>query len=154
MQTIAAYASPAFMAFVSPFLLGLIFWLVAQHAWKAQVPYMKIVEVMGLAAMISVLETVVRFLLILNTTKIWANLSPALLIRDFDLTNPLHSLALLANPIIFWLLMVRAIGLARVCRVSTAKASAWMFGLWFVYTGLTWSMGVAGQFLNKKMGGH
>jgi hypothetical protein len=153
-QTIAAYAAPAFIAFVTPFLLGLIFWLIAQRAWKAQVSYMKIVEVMGLATMISALETVVRCLLILNTTKIWANLSPALLISDFDFTNPLHSLALLANPLIFWLLIVRAIGLARVCRVSTAKASAWMFGLWFVYTGLTWSMGALSQLINKKMGGH
>jgi hypothetical protein len=35
-----------------------------------------------------------------------------------------------------WLLTVRAIGLARLTGASTAKAAAWVFGLWGLYAGL------------------
>src|SRR5436190_15406067 len=91
-QTIGFFASPILMAFLPPFILGLLFWFVAQHVLKAPLPYLKIVEVFGLAAMISVLETVVRTLLILVTGNLSASLSPTLLIKDFDPAKASHSL--------------------------------------------------------------
>src|SRR4051794_25035898 len=89
-QKVAVFAMPAFVAFVTPFFVGLIFWLVAEFAWKAELPYMKVVEVIGLATMIAVLDAIVRSLLILITGKVWAAFSPALLIKDFDPSNALH----------------------------------------------------------------
>jgi hypothetical protein len=151
-QTVGYLAMPILMGFLPPFILGLLFWFVAQYALKAPLPYMKIVEVFGLAAMISVLEAIVRILLVLVTGKLYASLSPTLWINDFDPTKALHSLAIFANPFFFWLLMVRAIGLARVTGSSFRKAAWWVFGLWCGYTGLFWAFGWAMQQLAKGLG--
>ena len=35
----------------------------------------------------------------------------------------------------FWLLAVRAMGLARLSGVSFIKAALWVFGIWAAYTG-------------------
>ena len=105
------------------------------------------------ASMISVLEAIVRTLLILVTGNMFASLSPMLLIKDFDAQNTLHSLALLVNPLVFWLLSVRAIGLARVTGRSFMKAAIWVFGLWCGYTGFMWALGRLGQMMGERMGG-
>jgi len=152
-QTIGIVAGPIFVAFVPPFFLGLVFWVVARQALKAPLPYMKVVEVIGLAGMISVLEAVVRILLILATGNLAASLSPILLIKEFDPAKALHSLAILANPLAFWMLAVRAMGLARVTGASFRKAAFWVFGLWCGYMGVFWALGWAAQQLAKKMGG-
>jgi len=152
-QTVGAAVAPIFTGFGTPFFLGLLFWIVANHALKARLPYMKVVEVVGLAAMISVLEAIVRILLILVTGKLSASLSPALLIKDFDPANMLHSLSVFANPLVFWLLSVRAIGLARVTGRSFVKAASWVFGLWCAYTGFFWALGWLAQQIAKKKGG-
>ena len=152
-QTVGYIAMPVMMAFLPPFVIGLLLWFVAQYALKAPLPYLKVLEITGLAAMISVLETVVRTLLILITGKLMASPSPTLLIQEFDPANALHSLAIFANPFFFWLLIVRAIGLARFTGSSLRKAAGWVFGLWFGYSGLFWAFGWAMQQVAKKLGG-
>jgi hypothetical protein len=152
-QTVAYITMPVIMAFMPTFIVGLMLWLVAQYALKAPLPYLKVLEITGLAAVISVLETIVRTLLILITGKMTASLSPILLIKEFDPSNALHSLALFANPFFFWLLMVRAIGLARLTGSSLRKAACWVFGLWFGYTGFFWALGWMAQQLAKKVSG-
>jgi hypothetical protein len=152
-QTVGYIGMPLIMAFVPPFVIGLMLWFVAQYALKFRLPYLKVVEITGLAAMISVLETIVRTLLILITGKLTASLSPTLLIQEFDPAQALHSLAIFANPFFFWLLMVRSIGLARFTGSPLRKAACWVFGLWFCYTGLFWALGWAMQQVAKKMGG-
>lgn len=140
---VAAYAAPPFAALTTPFLWGLILWLAGKWGLKVDIGYMKAVEVVGLAAMIAVLEAVLRTLLILITQNIFAGPSLALLvIKDFDPQNPMHSVLALVNIITFWILGVRALGLARLAGGSFIKAAVWVFGVWAVYNGLTIGAGV------------
>jgi len=146
-------AGPVIVAFVTPFFVGLLLWVVANHALKAPLPYFKAVEVVGLAAMISVLDAIVRTLLILVMSRPTASLSPALFIKDFDPANALHSLAVFVNPLVIWLLIVRAMGMAAVTGKSFRKAAVWVFGLWIGYSGMMWATGWMAQHAAKKMGG-
>ncbi len=141
--TIGAAMGPVFGAFASPFWWGLILWLSGTKALKGNFSYMKAVEVAGLANMIMILETVVRTLLILMTGNLFAAPSLALVVKDFDPQNTLHSLLAVVNIMLFWVLMVRSFGLARLSGVSVGKAAAWVFGIWAAYTGLLLGLGAA-----------
>jgi hypothetical protein len=114
---------------------------------------MKAVEVVGLSNMIGVLDAIVRTLLILVMTNLFAAPSLALLVKDFNPQNPVHSLMALANVMTIWLLAVRTVGLARLARVSIAKAALWVVGIWAGYTLLFWGFGAIMQLAAKRMGG-
>lgn len=133
---IGAYAVPVLAAFATPFWGGLLIWLVGAKALKGGFSYMKAVEVAGLANMISVLEAVVRTLLIVGTGNLYASPSLVLLLKDFDPQDPLVSILAAVNVMTFWLLAVRSIGVARLSGASFAKAAVWMFGIWAVLTAL------------------
>jgi hypothetical protein len=150
---IASYAGPVAVAFISPFIWGLIIWLGGVKIYKGAFDYMKAVEVVGLSNMIGILEAVVKSLLILVMGNIFASPSLALLVKDFNPQNPAHSFLALANVITIWVLSVRTIGLARLVRVSFAKAAVWVFGIWAAYTGLFWGMGVLAQLVAKRAAG-
>lgn len=89
---IGAYAAPVFLGLAVPFWWGLILWLVGTKALKADFSYMKGVEVAGLAGMISVLEAIVRALLILIMGNLFASPSLALLVKQFDPQNHVHGM--------------------------------------------------------------
>jgi hypothetical protein len=150
---IAAALSPVVLGFVTPFFWGLIVWLVGAQALKANLPYMKAVEVVGLANMISVLDVIVKTLLIVGLGNLYAAPGLVLLVKQFDPQNPVHSLLALINVMTFWLLAVRAIGLARLAGVSFARAAAWVFGIWAAYTGALVGIGLLAQAAFKKIGG-
>jgi hypothetical protein len=147
---IGSYASPLVGALATPFIWGLFLWLAGAKAMKARLPYMKAVEVAGLANMVAVLDTVVRVLLILLTGNIFASLSPVLLVKDYDPQNTAHSLLALANPMVLWLLGVRSIGLARLAGASFARAAAWVFGIWAGYTAFFIALGLGAKALFQK----
>lgn len=132
----SAVAAPVFAGFVTPFWWGLILWLVGSKGLKGSFPYMKAVEVAGLAAMIGVLDAIVRILLILVMGNLFASPSLALFVKQFDPQNPVHGLLAVVNIMTFWVLCVRALGVARLSGVGFGKAAAWVFGIWAVITGL------------------
>jgi hypothetical protein len=140
---IGAVVAPICVAFISPFLGGLILWLVGSFALKGPFPYMKAVEVAGLSNMILALNVLVKTLLILITGNLFASTSLALLVKDFDPQNSFHSLLTMMDVMVLWLLTVRAIGLARLCGASVGKAALWIFGIWIVFTGAIIGFGAA-----------
>lgn len=140
--TVGAVVGPVFGAFASPFWWGLILWL-SSKALKGGFPYMKAVEAAGLANMILVLDVIVRTLLILMTGNLFASPSLALAVKEFDPQNTVHSLLALANVMLFWVLIVRSIGLARLSGASVGKAAVWVFGIWAAYTGMLIGLGAA-----------
>jgi Yip1 domain len=140
---IGGVVGPVFMAFISPFWGGLILWLVGSFALKAPFPYLKAVEIAGLANMILVLDVVVRTLLVLITGNLFATLSLTLVLKDFDPQNTFHSLLALINVMTIWLLAVRSIGLARLTGASVAKAAIWIFGIWIILSGILIGFGAA-----------
>jgi hypothetical protein len=140
---IGAAVVPVFAAFGSPFFGGLILWLVGSFALKGPFPYMKGVEVAGLSGMIVALSIIVKTLLILITGNLFASPSLALVIKDFDPQNTVHSLLAMMDVMVLWLLTVRAIGLSRLSGASFGKAAAWIFGIWIVITGAMIGFGAA-----------
>ena len=139
---IGAVAGAPMAAFALPFWWGLILWL-GGKVLKGNFSYMKGVEVAGLANMILVLDAVVRTLLILVTGNVFASPSLALTVKDFDPQNTLHALCALVNVMLFWVLVVRSIGLARLSGASIGKAALWVFGIWVAYTGALLGLGAA-----------
>ena len=140
---VGAVVAPVFMAFITPFWGGLILWLVGSFALKAPFPYLKAVEIAGLANMILILDVVVRTLLVLITGNLFSTLSLSLLVKDFDPQNTVHSLLAVVNVMTFWLLAIRSLGLARLTGASVAKAAMWVFGIWIVLTGIMIGFGAA-----------
>ena len=114
---------------------------------------MKAVEVAGLANMVSVLEVIVKTLLIVGLGNLYAAPSLVLLVQEFDPQNTVHSLLALVNVMTFWLLAVRAVGLARLSGASFGKAAAWVFGIWAAYTGFLVGLGVLAKAAFKRIGG-
>jgi hypothetical protein len=142
---IMAVAGPVLAGILIPVWWGLLVWLVGTKAFKVQFPFMKAIEVAGLANMINVLGAVVKSLLILVTGNAFAAPSLALLIKDFDPQNPAHGALSVVNVMTFWFLSIVAIGLARLGNASFGKAAAWVFGIWAFYRGLFIGIGFAMQ---------
>jgi hypothetical protein len=150
---IGAALTPVIAGFVTPFFWGLIVWGVGAGLLKAKFPYMKAVEIVGLANMVNVLEIILRTLLIVGLGNLYASTSLVLLVKQFDPQNTVHSLLALVNVMTFWLLAVRGIGLARLSGVSFAKALAWVFGVWVAYTGLLVGLAYLAKAAFKRIGG-
>jgi hypothetical protein len=141
--TVGAAVVPVFIGFASPFLWGLIVWLVGVKVLKGNFAYMKAVEVTGLANMIGVLGSIVTALLILLMGNLFASPSLMLVVKEFDSQNTLHSVLAAINVMTFWALAVKAIGLSRLSGASFGKAAVWVFGIWVAWTGLMISIGAA-----------
>ena len=151
-RRLGAVTGPVLAAFVTPFGWGLILWLVGAKVLKGDFSYLKAVEVVGLASMINVLGSIVTTLLIVGMGSVFVSPSLVLVVKDFDPQNRFHSLLAVVNVMTFWLLAVRAIGLARLSGTSFAKAALWVFGIWAAYTGFMVGLGVVAQAAFKRMG--
>ena len=150
---IGAGIIPVLGGFGTPFVWGLFLWLVGAKVLKGDFPYMKAVEVVGLGNMIGVLETIVKTLLIVGLGDLYAAPSLALLVKGFDPQNMVHALLAIVNVMTFWVLIVRAIGLARLSGASFAKAALWVFGIWAAYTGFFFALGQASKLFFKRFTG-
>jgi hypothetical protein len=144
-QKTSMLAAPVVWAFVSPFFWGFLIWLGGAKVFKGGFTFMKAVEVAGLANMIGALETVVKTLLIMLMGTIWAAPHLGMLMKDFDPQKPLHAVLAALNVMTFWLLAVRALGMARLANIGFAKAAAWIFGIWLIMTSLMLGVGFALQ---------
>jgi hypothetical protein len=150
---LGAAIGPLITAFVTPFFWGVIIWVVGAQVLKADLPYMKAVEVVGLGNMINVLEMIVRTLLIVGLGNLYASPSLVLLVKNYDPQNGVHGLLALVNVMTFWVLAVRASALARLASISYAKAVVWVFGIWAGYTGTIIGIAFAFRAIMKKLGG-
>ncbi len=147
---IGAFAAPVFMAILIAVWWGLIVWLVGTKALKGHFPFIKAVEVAGLANMIGVLEAVVKTLLVLITGNIFASPGLGLLVKEFDPQNPVHSLLAQGNVMTFWFLAVVAIGLGRLSMTSFGRAIMWVIGIWALCAGLRFGFAFAVQAVFSK----
>ena len=144
-------------AFATPFWWGLIIWVVGTKALKGTFPFMKGVEVAGLANTIACLDALLRILLIIVTGSLFASAGLAMLVKNFNPQNPLHGALMAFNVMTFWVLAVRSMGLARLTGASFAKAAAWLFGIWLFFTalmiGFSAAMQAVGKALTTRSGG-
>jgi len=104
---------------------GLVLWLMSRWLLKAEIGFVKGLEIAGLATMISVLGSIVSVLLIVNIGKLGATPSLALAVSDFDATRKSHLFLGAANVFSFWYVGVVAVGLGKLSGVPFLRA-AWV----------------------------
>jgi hypothetical protein len=117
------------------FFLAILFMMLIDriNPFGGYFSYMKAVEVVGLAAMISLLSGVIALLLVMIKGSMMVSLGPALLLDRLDATNTTHQLLAAVNIMTFWYVAVLASALSRLSGASFAKAAIWLFGFWFVF---------------------
>lgn len=101
---------------------------------KSTVPYSKLLEVVGLSLYVSAVVSLLSMVIIVAMGSLYASLSPALFISDFDPMNKQHKLMAAFNLLEFWNLAVIGVGLSKVWNTSLGKALGVVGGLWLVWT--------------------
>jgi hypothetical protein len=117
-------------SFAFPFILAVVLKVVARCFLGGTAEYMKLVEVAGLASMVSVLGIIVQMLLVVVMENVYVTPGPALFIGNFDVQNKVHLLLASVNLMTFWYLSVLGIGLARLAGGTFPRAAGPLFALW------------------------
>jgi Yip1 domain len=115
------------------FVLSLVYWLLGKWILRGGTPYMKVVEVVGLALIISILEAIVTTFLVFAMNSVFATPSLALFISDYSLTNKVHIAMSKINVFTFWSLAVISIGLAKVMMRPLGRVIPVIFGAWLAW---------------------
>jgi hypothetical protein len=115
------------------FLVALIIWLLGRWAFKTPFPYLKAMEVAGLAGTINILGGIVAMLLAVVMGNMAMTPGPVLLVHEFDPANKLHVFLSQLNVFMLWYIALLSLGLAKLCRVAFGKAAIWLFGVWAVF---------------------
>jgi hypothetical protein len=116
------------------FLAALIFWAIGLRALRGNFNYMKAVEALGLASMISILGSIIAMLLAVIYGNMMMTLGPALLVKPLDAASKVHRALSALNVMSIWWIAVVSIALARLSGSSFTKAALWVFGIWAVLT--------------------
>jgi len=132
--TVLSIAGPALWGLGMVFALSLLYWLIGRSAMHAFAPYMKVVEVVGLASLISVIELCVSTGLILATGTLTITPTAAALFPSVAQDSLLYALLLKANPFSVWLVIVTSIGLARLFARDVPKVIVLILSLWILWT--------------------
>jgi len=140
---VAVVVAPVMVGLASPFWWALILWLVGTKIFKGDFGYMKAVEVAGLANVVTVLDSIVKTMLILIKGSLFAGANLALFVPEFDPNKTLHSVLAALDAFTFWALLVEAVGLAKLSGVSFGKAAVWIIGFWVGWTGFWLGVGAA-----------
>lgn len=135
MKTFGAVAAVGW-SFARVFLWALVLWLLGRWLLRTRLGYMKLAEVVGLAAMIGVLGTIVKLLLQVNFSNPASSPSLAIFVRELDPSNPLHMLLGALNLFDFWELAIMALGLAKLAQASFLRAGFVVFGFYAFWMSL------------------
>jgi hypothetical protein len=114
------------------FLVAFILWLLGRWVLKDRFPYLKAMEVAGLAGTINILGGIVAMLLAVVMGNLAMTPGPVLLVPEFDPANKLHVFLSQLNVFMLWYLALLSLGLAKLSRVAFGKAAIWLFGIWAV----------------------
>jgi len=112
------------------FLWAFGLWLLARFIFKANISYMKLVEVVSLAGMISVLHQVVLLLMRINLGNPSSTTSLALVVGEMDPQNPLHMVLAMLDLFVIWYLIVLSVGVSKLARAPFGRV---LFSLTFAW---------------------
>lgn len=132
MMKISGSISAVIFSFVQVFWWALVLWLLGLIFLKVKFPYIKALEVAGLATMISILGAVITVLLAVIMGK-QTSISLAFFITDFDPKNLVHLLLKAVDLFSLWLAVVMAVGLARLAGARFSKALLCTFIYWTAF---------------------
>jgi hypothetical protein len=119
-----------FVSAIWLFFMALVLWLAGRFGMHGQVTYMKMVEVAGLATMISALGGIVAMALAVIYGNTLMTPSLILAVGHFDPHNPMHQVLASLNVITLWYMAVLSVGLGQTTGKGFFRAAAWIYGLW------------------------
>jgi hypothetical protein len=113
------------------FALGLALWGGVKLASEVKVPYMKMIEVCGLASMIDVAQKIIRTPLVLWKQNLLATVSPTLFLDHPDMTKRGDMFLSMVDAVDIWWLVVLSVGVSKVASISYGRAALLTFGVWY-----------------------
>lgn len=132
-----------FGSLLALFLIGLIYWMLGKSVMKATVPYMKVIEVLGLSMfLIGAVEQIVTMMFMYLFDSIHATPSLALFVADFDIHNKLHLALSKINAFTCWWLIVFSIGLSKLFQRDFPKVLVLTIALWVLWSLVTIFAGI------------
>ncbi len=129
------------------FLKALAYWG-GLKMFKGVASYVDIMNVLGLAGIITAIQLVVDSVLAIVMGKIMVNIGPVLLVSEEAVGASMYTLLAHFDFINIWYLVVVGIGLAKVSNLKSGVTISFVFGLWLVWVLLT-SFGPFGMFVGK-----
>ena len=112
------------------FWWALVLWMLGRWMLKTEFDFVKSLEVVGLALMISVLGTLVTVLLQVNFSRMFATPSLALAISDFDVSRKSHLMLGAVNVFSIWQVAVFSVGLSKLAGAPFLRAVWVVFTFW------------------------
>ncbi len=122
-------------AIIGPFVILLllsVFYLIALKIMKAQFDFMNILNVVGLAMLISGIGSLVGLVISILKGNL-TSVGPGLLFSEESAGQKVYAMLTKIDLFSIWFYAVIAIGLSRIARVSIVKTASVVFGLWIVY---------------------
>lgn len=111
-----------------------LYWLGGKYAFKAIVPYGKVVEVVGLSFYIMVLGSLVTMLIAYSMESMYMGTNLGILFgASYDPSNVLHALLTKIDIFTLWSLFVISIGLSKVFALPHVKALIIVGAVWVGY---------------------
>lgn len=117
------------------FILGLVYFL-GLKMLKSEATYTSILNVIGLAFLISGIQHLVSSLLSIITGKM-STVSLGLLLSSEQVGTSVYSMISSFDLFSIWFFIVVSIGIIKIGRISTAQGYGMVFGLWIIWTILT-----------------
>lgn len=122
-------------AIIGPFVILLllsVFYLIALKIMKAQFDFMNILNVVGLAMLISGIGNIIAVVISILKGNL-TSVGPGLLFSEESAGQKVYAMLTKIDLFSIWFYAVIAIGLSKIARVSIAKTASVVFGLWIVY---------------------
>ncbi|MBS1550746.1 MAG: YIP1 family protein [Bacteroidetes bacterium] len=122
-------------AIIGPFVILLllsVFYLIALKIMKAQFDFMNILNVVGLAMLISGIGNIIAVVISILKGNL-TSVGPGLLFSEESAGQKVYTMLTKIDLFSIWFYAVIAIGLSKIARVSIAKTASVVFGLWIVY---------------------
>ncbi len=122
-------------AIVGPFIILLllsVFYLIALKIMKGQFDFTNILNVVGLAMLISGIGSLIAVVISVLKGNL-TTIGPGLLFSEESVGQKVYALLTKIDLFSIWFYAVIAIGLSKIGRISIAKTSSVVFGLWIVY---------------------
>lgn len=129
------------VSFARVFWWAFALWVLGRLFLRVPVPYLKALEVTGLASLIGTLGMVVTLLLRINLGQSTATPSLALVVSEFDPGNKMHMVLAALNLVQIWMILVMGVGLARLTNVPFLRASLLVLAFYFFQTSALVLMG-------------
>lgn len=129
MMKVAGAVGTVIGSFFSPFAWGLVLLVLAKMI-KKDLPYMKLVEMTGLASMVLAFGILLSLFLALIFGRLASGPSLAWLVSEVDFTNKKHMALAAVNIINLWYVALVALALKTFTSVSYVKAAGLVFSVW------------------------